>query len=148
MKLPSAFQVAKRYIHDPAPYTSAMRALEQKYGQPRQLVQSVISAILHSPPIKTDDTQAFEDFALAVASLVGMLTMMEGAAESELHCGSHVDRLLAKLPLNYRDSFAEYGLSRGIIQAGSNRTYALFDLSEWLERKAEAIQVSRRVVHT
>lgn len=84
-----------------------MQALEQKYGQPRQLVQGELSAILQSPPIKAGDARAFEDFALSVASLVGLLTTGEGVAESELHCGSHIDRLLSKLPLSYRDSFAE-----------------------------------------
>ncbi|XP_019204872.1 uncharacterized protein LOC109196100 [Oreochromis niloticus] len=144
LKFPSAFQVAKRYIHDPTPYTSAMRALEQKYGQPRQLVQSELSAILCTPHIKPGDSQAFEAFSLSVASLVGMLTTMDGVAESELHCGSHVDRLLTKLPLSYRDNFAEYCLNRGILRPGSNRTYTLYDLAEWLERKTQAMQVSRR----
>lgn len=39
LKVPSAFQIAKRYVHDPMPYTKAMQALQQRYGQPRQLVQ-------------------------------------------------------------------------------------------------------------
>lgn len=95
---PCALQVARRYIHDRTPYTSAMRALEQRYGQPRQLVQSELSAILNCSPIKAGDPQAFEDFSLAVSSLVGLLSTMDNVAASELQCGSHVDRLLTKLP--------------------------------------------------
>lgn len=69
---------------------------------------------------------------------------MDGVAESELHCGSHVDRLLTKPPLSYQDNFAEYCLNRGILQPGSNRNYTLYDLAEWLEHKTQAMQVSRR----
>lgn len=38
LKFPTAFQIAKRYVHDPMPHTKAMQALQQRYGQPRQLV--------------------------------------------------------------------------------------------------------------
>ncbi|KAL4009372.1 hypothetical protein ACER0C_003224 [Sarotherodon galilaeus] len=141
---PSALQVAKRYIHDRTPYTSAMRALEQRYGQPRQLVQSELSTILNCPPIRTGDSQAIEDLSLSVSSLVGLLSTMDEVAASELHCGSHVDRLLTKLPLNYRDSFIEYCITRGIIRTGSSRTYNMYDFSEWLERKSQVLQLSRQ----
>lgn len=38
LKLPSALQLAKAYIHDPTPYTSALQALQGKYTLPRQTV--------------------------------------------------------------------------------------------------------------
>lgn len=148
LELPSAYQVAKRYVNDPTPYTSAMQALQQRYGQPRQLVQGELKAILNSPTIKLGDAQAFEDFSSAVNTLVGMLSNMDGPSQSELRCGSHVDTLLCKLPPNYRDSFAEYCLARGIIRSGSDQTYTLPDLAEWLERKSQAIQISRRATET
>uniref|UniRef100_A0AAV2J1U4 Uncharacterized protein n=1 Tax=Knipowitschia caucasica TaxID=637954 RepID=A0AAV2J1U4_KNICA len=78
--------VARRYIHDHTPYSSAMRALLQ--------------------------------------SLVGLLSSMDEVAASELHCGSHVDRLLSKLPPSYRDSFIEYCITRGII-LGKARSHPL-----------------------
>lgn len=34
LKLPSAYQVAKRFVNDPTSYTSAMLALQQRYCQP------------------------------------------------------------------------------------------------------------------
>lgn len=143
---PCALQVARRYIHDRTPYTSAMRALEQRYGQPRQLVQSELSAILNCSPIKAGDPQAFEDFSLAVSSLVGLLSTMDNVAASELQCGSHVDRLLTKLPPSYRDSFIEYCITRGIIRTGSSCTYNMYDFSEWLERKSQVLQLSRQAI--
>ncbi|KAK7886711.1 hypothetical protein WMY93_026332 [Mugilogobius chulae] len=148
LKFPAAFQIAKRYVHDPIPYTKAMQALQQRYGQPRQLVQSEINTILRAPTVRAGDAQGFEDFALSVSSLVGLLNTLEGAAKSELECGSHVDRLLSKLPPSYQDSFAEYCLTRGILQSNSADTYTLPDFAQWLERKSQAIQISRRAAES
>lgn len=142
-KLPSAYMVAKRYVNDPTPYTSAIHALEQRYGQLRQLVQGELKAILDSPPVKPGDTHAFQEFSSAVNTLVGMLSNMDGPAQFELRCGSHVDTLLSRLPISYRDSFTEYCLMKGIIRSGSDQTYTLPDLAEWLDRKAQVIQVSQ-----
>lgn len=144
LKLPNAYQVAKRYVNDTTPYTSAMYSLEQRYGQPRQLVQGELKAILNSPPIKPGDAQAFEDFSSAVSTLVGLLSTIDGSSRAELRCGSHVDTLLSKLPATYRDRFAEHCISKGIIRSGSDQTYTLPDFADWLERKAQAIQVARR----
>ncbi|KAL6483178.1 hypothetical protein MHYP_G00080500 [Metynnis hypsauchen] len=144
LKLPNAYQVAKRYVNDPTPYSSAMHALEQRYGQPRQLIQGELKAILNSPPIKPGDAQALEDFSSAVSTLVGLLSTIDGSSRAELRCGSHVDTLLSKLPATYRDRFAEHCISKGIIRSGSDRTYTLPDFADWLERKAQAIQVARR----
>lgn len=65
-----------------------------------------------------------------------MLRTLEGQNGYELMCGSHVDRLLSKLPSAYRDGFVEYCLSRGILQTGTDRTYTLPDLATWLEIKS------------
>ncbi len=89
------------------PYSAALQALQDKYGQPRQLVQSELGAIMNSPPLRLGDANAFDSFALSVQSLVGMLKTLEGQNGYELMCGSHVDRLLSKLPPAYRDSFVE-----------------------------------------
>lgn len=49
LKLQSAFQLAKAYMHDLRLYTAALKALPDKYGQPRQLVQCELATILNSP---------------------------------------------------------------------------------------------------
>ncbi|XP_061573685.1 uncharacterized protein LOC133440442 [Cololabis saira] len=77
-----------------------------------------------------------------------MLSRMDGPAQSELRCGSHVDTLLGKLPGNYRDSFAEFCIKRRIICSGSDQTYTLPDLAEWLDRKVQVFQVSRRAAES
>lgn len=98
--------------------------------------------------MKPGDVKAFEDFSSAVNTLVGMLSRMDGPAQSELRCGSHVDTLLGKLPGNYRDSFAEFCIKRGIIRSGSDQTYTLPDLAEWLDMKVQVLQVSRRAAES
>lgn len=142
IKFPSALQLAKAYMHDPAPYTHAMQALQDKYGQPRQLVQSELGAILNAPAFKMGDVDAFDTFALSIQSLVGMLRTLEGQNGYELHCGSHVDRLLGKMPPAYRDAFVEHCLRHGILQTGTDRTYTLQDLATWLQTKSQAKRIS------
>lgn len=116
LTLPSAQQLAKSYMYHSRPYSAAQQALQDKYGQPRQLVQSELGAIMNTPPLKMSDDNAFNSFALLVQSLVGMLRTLEGQNGYKLMCGSHVDRLLSKLPSAYRDGFVKYCLSRSILQ--------------------------------
>lgn len=131
-------------MHAPEPYTRALQDLQVKYGQPRQLVQSDLSSILTSPPIKYGDAEAFDNFSLSVHSLVGMLKTLEGPNEYKLKYGSHVDRLLSKMPASYRDSFVEYCLTRGILQTSTDKTYALPDLAAGLHMKSQAKRIASR----
>lgn len=141
LKLPRALQLAKACMHDSAPYTSALQALKQRYGQPSHLVQ----AVLNTPALKMGDTSAFYSFASSVQSLVGMLKTLEGQNGHELHCSSHVDCLLSKMPPSYRVDFIEYCLQDGILQVGADRTYTLQDLATWLQMKSQAEQISQQV---
>ncbi len=131
-------------MHHVQPYNASLQVLQEKYGQSRQLVQSELGAIMSAPPLKMGDFNAFDSFALSVQSLVGMLRTLEGQNGYELMCGSHVDRLLAKLPPAYRDSFVEYCLSHGILQTSKDRTYTLPDLEAWLQTKSQAKHFSSR----
>ena len=60
LKLPSALQLAMAFMHDPQPYTAALQALQQKYGQPCQLVHCELGTILNSPAVKFGDAAAFD----------------------------------------------------------------------------------------
>lgn len=37
-----------------------------------------------------------------------MMMSLEGPTGFEIRCGSHMDRLLSKLPTQYRDGFVEH----------------------------------------
>lgn len=90
------------------------------------------------------DHAAFQEFSLAVQSLTSMLQSVEGKGGNKLKCGSHVDRLLSKLPDYLRDSFIEHCLNKGILKEGSRGTYALKDLAAWLQVKARAKSIAHQ----
>ncbi|XP_046347391.2 uncharacterized protein LOC124128018 [Haliotis rufescens] len=140
----SAKRLAEAFMHDPKPFTAALQALKDKYGQPRQLVQSEIGILMNMPALRYGDFDGFDSFALSVHSLVGMLKSLEGETGYELRCGSHVDRLIGKLPPGYRDSFVEHCINRDILKADSDQTYTLCHLSDWLQTKSRAKRIANQ----
>ncbi|KAL0152885.1 hypothetical protein M9458_051818 [Cirrhinus mrigala] len=108
------------------PFTDTMSALREKYGQPHQLALRRIASVLDSPDVRRGDIPAFQRFALQVQSLVGLLRTLGHDGELELSCGSHVARLLNKLPPEQRAEFRRHMFR----QPGS--TPNLVDFSNWL----------------
>ncbi|KAI3370766.1 hypothetical protein L3Q82_007111 [Scortum barcoo] len=104
-----------------------MAALNDRFGQPHQIALRRIAAVVDAPDIRRGDIAAFEKFALQVQSLVGMLKTLGSEGEAELKCGSHVARLLSKLPPEQRAEFRRCMFHRG------TQTHTLPDLSEWLK---------------
>ncbi|RXN34854.1 guanine nucleotide-binding subunit alpha-12 isoform X2 [Labeo rohita] len=105
VKLEDACLIADSFINSPRPYTDTMAALTEKFGQPHHVALKRIAAVMDSPEIKRGDSAAFERFSLHVQSLVGMLQTLGPDGEVELKCGSHVARLLTKLPIEMRANF-------------------------------------------
>ncbi len=101
---------------------------------------------MNSPPFRVWDAEAFDNFALSVHNLVGMLHSLDGENDYELKCGSHVDRILVKLPPSYHDEFVEHCLSHAILITETDKTYTLMDLSAWLQLKSQAKRISSRAV--
>lgn len=60
-------------------------------------------------------------------SLVGLHKTLGQAGSIELQCGSHVPRLLSKLPPERRADFRRHMLHQPEV------TYSLVDLAEWLK---------------
>jgi len=146
LKLPEAQMIGQSCRHDPFPYTAAMYALQLQYGQPHQLAQSEIAAILTTPDVRSGDARTFQSFALRVHLLVSMLLSLEGPQGMELNCCSHVDRLLGKLPKYHRDGFIEYLQLQGKLNTTSLNPYNLQDLNGWLQGKAQQQRLSNRLV--
>ena len=126
LKLEEARLIADAYLNSPAPYTDTMAALHDKFGQPHQLALKKIASVLDAPEIKRGDTSGFQKFALQIQSLVGLLQTLGPEGEIELNCGSHVARLLSKLPPEQRADFRRHQVK----QPGATQT--LHNLSEWL----------------
>lgn len=146
LKLPEAQMIGQSCRHHPFPYSAAMQGLQLQYGQPHQLAQSEIAAILTAPEVKPNDARSFQSFALRVHLLVSMLLSLEGPRGMELNCCSHVDRLLSKLPKFLRDGFIEYLQLQGKLNSPSINPYNLQDFAGWLQFKAQQQRLSSRLV--
>lgn len=146
LKFPEAQMIGQSCRHDPFPYTAAMHALQVQYGQPHQLAQSEIAAILTMPDVRSGDARTFQSFSLRVHLLVSMLLSLEGPQGMEINCCSHVDRLLSKLPKYHRDGFIEYLQLQGKLNTTSLNPYNLQDLNGWLQGKAQQQRLSNRLV--
>lgn len=127
LKFEEAKLVADSFLNSPRPYTNTMSALNEKYGQPHQIALRKIASVLDSPDVRRGDTAAIERFALHVQSLVGLLKTLGTEREVELHCGSHVVRLLSKLPPEQRADFRRSTLKE------SGTVPTLLDLAQWLQ---------------
>lgn len=127
LKLEDALLVADSYSHSRYPFSDTMRALTDMYGQPHQLALQRISNLMDGPNIKSGDVKAFKGFALKVRALVGMLNQLGSPGWTELKCGSHVSRLLAKLPYDLRANFKRF------INPLQTPIPSLMDLADWLE---------------
>ncbi|GAA6111776.1 uncharacterized protein LOC113091249 [Tachysurus ichikawai] len=145
-KLPEDQMIGQSCRHHPYPYSAAMQALQLQYGQPHQLAQSEIAAILTAPEVKPNDACSFQGFALRVHLLVSMLLSLEGPRGMELNCCSHVDRLLGKLPKFLRDGFIEYLQLQGKLNSPSINPYNLQDFWGWLQVKAQQQRLSSKLV--
>ncbi|XP_056121116.1 uncharacterized protein LOC130099439 [Rhinichthys klamathensis goyatoka] len=126
LKLEEARMIADAYLNSLTPFTDTMTALHEKFGQPHQLALRRIAVVLESPDIKRGDISAFQRFALQVQSLVGLLRTLGRDGELELSCGSHVARLLSKLPPELRADFRRHMFHQ------PGMTPNLVDLSNWL----------------
>lgn len=131
LKCEEALLVADSYVNSRHPYTDTMLVLIKMYGQPHKLALQRISEVMDGPRVRTGDVKAFNMFALQVRSLVGMLEQLGKGGNVELLCGSHVSRLLSKLPYDLNYSFKRYIYPRKV------EIPTLVDFAEWLEFELE-----------
>ncbi|RXN16330.1 guanine nucleotide-binding subunit alpha-12 isoform X2 [Labeo rohita] len=107
-----------------------MAALTERFGQPYKLALRRIAKVMDAPDIRRGDTASFDKFALQIRSLVGMLETLGHEGQAELRCGSHVERLLSKLPPEMRSEFRRHMFRH------PGAVYNLLDFSEWLQYEA------------
>lgn len=104
----AARRLALAYSHAPNPFTCAIQVLDERFGQLRQRAQKEIKAIMDLPNVRHGDGVALDNFTLRVHSLVGLLQTLGQEGAAELACGSHVERLLEKLPAEHYRQFKRY----------------------------------------
>ncbi|XP_057695374.1 uncharacterized protein LOC130917729 [Corythoichthys intestinalis] len=127
LKLEEALLLADSYCSSCYPYSDTMNALNEQYGQPHQLALKRIAEFMDEPNIRSGDTKAFRKFALKVRALVGMLFQLGDLGQTELKCGSHVSRILTKLPHHLRADFKRH------VNPLRTPIPTLLHLSDWLE---------------
>lgn len=108
LKFEEALLIADSYSNSSFPYSDTMASLTKHYGQPHQLSLQRIAELMEEPAIRAGDTVAFRRFALRVRALVGMLEQLGEDGLIELKCGSHVARLMKKLPQDLRATFRRH----------------------------------------
>ena len=139
LQLEDAKLMADSYLNSPTPYSDTMAALNGRFGQPHQIALSRIASAMDSPDIRRGDTVAFDRFALQIRSLVGMLQTLGPEGEAELNCGSHVARLLSKLPQGKKADFR-----RAMFQK-PGAIHTLLDFSLWLQYESWCQDVGGQV---
>ncbi|KAF7656543.1 hypothetical protein LDENG_00039930 [Lucifuga dentata] len=110
-----------------------MAALHEKFGQPHQLALKKIASVLEAPDVRRGDTVAFQKFALQVQSLVGLLETLGSEGRIELQCGSHVARLLSKLPPEQRAEFCRHISEHYPSQCNTVARLTTDQLKEWIQ---------------
>ncbi|KAL3999531.1 AP-5 complex subunit zeta-1 [Sarotherodon galilaeus] len=132
LKVDQAKRLVISFSYAPDPYTQAIKALDECYGQPRQLALKELRNILELPPIRAGDGRTLDNFALRVQALVGLLSTMGDQGRTELKCGSHVDRLLEKLPAEHSSRF-----KRHIYREQGDMMYDLPLFLSWLQMECK-----------
>ncbi|XP_056336224.1 uncharacterized protein LOC130247068 [Danio aesculapii] len=127
LKFEDALLIADSYINSARPYSDTMASLAEQYGQPHQLALRRIADLMEDPTIRSQDASAFKRFALKVRALVGMLNQLGDSGRVELQCGSHVTRLLSKLPHDLRADFKRYVYPLNV------HIPTLLHFADWLE---------------
>ncbi|XP_026053029.1 uncharacterized protein LOC113039346 [Carassius auratus] len=130
LQLEEARLIADSFLNSPYPYTETMAALTEKFGKPHQLALSKIARVMDAPDVLPGDPEAFERFALQVQALVGLLKSLGPDGDAELTCGSHVVRLLTKLPPDLRAAFRRQMLP------SQSSSFTLPEFSKWLQAES------------
>ncbi|KAL0186159.1 hypothetical protein M9458_017829, partial [Cirrhinus mrigala] len=138
LKLEEALLVADSYSNSRFPFSNTMKALNKMYGQPHQLALLRIAELMDGANIRSGDVKAFRMFGLQVRSLVSMLQQLGHKGTVELECGSHVSRLLSKLPHDLRSSFKRYTHPLQVTIP------TLLDFADWLEYELQVQEDSHQ----
>lgn len=132
VKAPCAHSMVLAYAHSTLPYTEALAALDDRYGRPWDFILHELSEIEKLPQVKDD--RALDNLSVRVQSLVGRLRAQQERGIHELHAGSNVERILAKLPKFRQEHFRHLRSS-----LPSDPDLSLIDLSNFLREEVRCL---------
>ncbi len=113
-----------------APYTEALKALDERYSRPYQFALKEIEDMEHLPPIRDD--WALDEFAVRVQSLVGMLKSLQSEGQCVwLEC----EAPLSWLPKHQQERLCcqQYWKNPDTMKL------SLTDFSEWLKAQSHML---------
>ena len=135
VKVPRAYNLVLAYAQSSTPYTSALTALDDRYGRPWDYALHELRAIEQLPAVKDD--RALDDLAVRIQALVGMLTTHGTAGLVEIHSSSNVERILQKISRERRERFRR---KQNNLRPG-NEMNNLNDLAEFLKEEVRNIRL-------
>ncbi|XP_043233267.1 uncharacterized protein LOC122387268 isoform X1 [Amphibalanus amphitrite] len=109
-------------ICDGSSYSDALKALKERYGQEVDIVHATLKAVFTCAPPKAFDAKSLEKYHGAVHGACTTLKTMK--FEGDLQSCENLRRMVSKLPLDLRKSWAEHTL-------GLERP-TLTEFDEWL----------------
>ncbi|XP_065181934.1 uncharacterized protein LOC135812491 [Sycon ciliatum] len=112
-----------------------IRTLETRFGQPEQVIQTIIDNAQKQRAVKEEDFEALIDLANAVGNLVATMQLMESTG----HITNPALRqeIVSKLPSSLRRLWGEHIRTR-------DQEVTLETLAEWLEERADAVSRVKR----
>lgn len=137
VRVPRAHSMVLAYSGSKTPYTSALKALDGRYGRPWDHIMNTLRTLEKQPPVKDD--RALDDFAVEVQSLVGMLEAQGEAGRTEIRCGSNVERLLQRIPSHRRERFRR---QQAYLHHGTDHVPTLAEFAEFLMAEVDNIKVA------
>ena len=97
-------------VCDGSSYEEALNALKDRYGQEIDVVHSTLKNVFSCPPLKPFDAGSLERYHGAVHGACSTLRTM--GFDGDLRSCEILRRVVSKLPMNLRKSWAEHSLSK------------------------------------
>ena len=97
-------------VCDGSSYEEALNALKERYGQEIDVVHSTLKNVFSCPPPKPFDAGSLERYHGAVHGACSTLRTM--GFDGDLRSCEILRRVVSKLPMNLRKSWAEHSLSK------------------------------------
>ena len=116
-----------------------MQTLEMRFGQPEQVIRTIIDGVKKLKPAGEEDFEALIDTANAVGNLVATMQLMNDTGH--LTNPTLRQEVIMKLPNSLKRQWGEFVHTQ---QTG----VTLATLSEWLSQRADAISHVRRLTAT